>query len=104
MARMILIVNATQVITSENNPNGIFSIVSGFPKIFDSGVNGNIEQNMKNAKAAYYSQLSTIYGNTNASKILMTVTLEAIDGKQILHESVGGFPAEESVTQEEPAL
>ena len=67
MARMILIVNATQVITSENNPNGIFSIVSGFPKIFDSGVNGNIEQNMKNAKAAYYSQLSTIYGNTNAS-------------------------------------
>ena len=102
MARMILIVNATQVITSENNPNGIFSIVSGFPKIFDSGVNGNIEQNMKNAKAAYYSQLSTIYGNTNASKILMTVTLEAIDGKQILHESVGGFPAEEPVAQEEP--
>lgn len=91
MARSILIVNATQVITSESNPHGIYSVVSGFPKVFDSGVNGDLEQNMRNAKSAYFAQLSANYANTNVNRILMTVTLEAIDGRMILSESIGGF-------------
>ena len=94
MARAIAIVNATQVITSESNPQGLFSVVSGFPKVFDSGNGGDIEQNMKNAKAAYFAQLSANYGNTNPARIMMTVTLEMASGEQILRESIGGFPAE----------
>ena len=94
MARAIAIVNATQVITSESHPEGLFSVVSGFPKVFDSGVNGDIEQNMKNAKSAYYAQLSTNYANTNPNRVLMTVTLEMASGEQILRESIGGYPAE----------
>ena len=94
MSRAIAIVNATQVITSESNPQGLFSTVSGFPKVFDSGANGDIEQNMKNAKAAYFAQLSANYANTNPARIMMTVTLEMASGEQILRESIGGLPAE----------
>ena len=94
MARAIAIVNATQVVTSDSHPEGIFSIMSGFPKVFDSGVNGDIEQNMKNAKAAYFDQLSKNYANVNQSRVMTTVTLEMASGEQILRESIGGYPAQ----------
>ncbi len=94
MGRSILIVNANQVIKSELNPYGIYSVVTGFPKVFDSGNDGDLEQNMKNAKSAYFAQLSSNYANTNPNRILMTVTLTAIDGKQFLKESIGGFETE----------
>ena len=101
MARSIIIVNATQVITSEQNPQGLFSVVSGFPKVFDSGVDGDIEQNMKNAKAAYHDQLSKNYANTNPARVMTTVTLEMADGFQVLHESIGSVPAVNSEPNEE---
>lgn len=100
MARAIVIVNATQVITSEQNPQGLFSVVSGFPKVFDSGVDGDIEQNMKNAKSAYFDQLSKNYANTNPNRVMTTVTLEMANGQQILCEPVGSLPVEPEV--EEP--
>ena len=95
MARNIIIVNATQVITSESHPEGLFSVVSGFPKVFDSGVDGDIEQNMKNAKSAYFDQLSKNYANTNPNRVMTTVTLEMANGEQILREPIGGLPVEE---------
>ena len=95
MARNIIIVNATQVVTSESNPQGIFSIMSGFPKIFDSGEGGDIEQNMKSAKSAYFAQLSANYANTNPNRVMTTVTLEMASGEQILLESIGATPAPE---------
>ena len=101
MARNIIIVNATQVVTSESNPQGIFSVMSGFPKVFDSGVDGDIEQNMKNAKAAYFDQLSKNYANTNPARIMTTVTLEMASGEQILRESIGRLPAPEPEEQDE---
>lgn len=101
MARAIAIVNATQVVTSEANPQGIFSIMAGFPKVFDSGEGGDIEQNMKNAKAAYFDQLSKNYANTNPNRIMTTVTLEMASGEQILRESIGGLPATEPEEQGE---
>lgn len=93
--RNIIIVNATQVITSEANPQGIFSVTSGFPKVFDSGEGGDIEATMKTAKSAYYDQLSKNYGNVNPARVMTTVTLETASGQQILHESIGGFPMSE---------
>ena len=93
MARNIIIVNATQIVASESNPYGIFSVMSGFPKVFDSGVDGDIEQTMKNAKSAYYDQLSKNYANTNPARVMTTVTLEMASGEQILKESIGAVPA-----------
>lgn len=94
MARNIIIVNATQLVTSDAHPEGIFSTVSGFPKVLDSGNGGDIEQTMNNAKAAYFDQLSKNYANTNPARVMTTVTLEMANGQQILRESIGGFPAE----------
>lgn len=100
MARAIVIVSATQIITSDSHPEGIFSVVSGFPKVFDSGEGGDIEANMKAAKAAYFAQLSANYGNTNPNRIMTTVTLEMLNGQQILRESVGGLRIEEPTEEE----
>ena len=101
MARNIIIVNATQVVTSEQNPQGIFSVMTGFPKVFDSGESGDIEQNMKNAKAAYFDQLSKNYANTNPARVMTTVTLEMASGEQILRESIGRLPTPEPEEQGE---
>ena len=94
MARSIIIVNATQIVTSESHPEGIFSTVQGFPKVYDSGDGGDIEQNMKTAKAAYFAQLSANYANTNPARVMTTVTLEMANGQQIMSESIGGLPVE----------
>lgn len=102
MARNIIIVNATQVVTSESHPEGIFSVMTGFPKVYDSGNDGDIEQNMKTAKAAYYDQLSKNYANTNPARVMTTVTLEMASGEQILRESIGGYPAVEPAPEPEP--
>lgn len=94
MARTILIVNATQVVTSESNPQGLLSVVSGYPKTFDSSLspyNGDIELTMKAAKADYYDRLGIMYGNTNANRIIQTVTLQNVFGENILYDSIGNF-------------
>ena len=104
MARNIIIVNATQLVTSEANPYGIFSTMSGFPKVFDSGEGGDIEQTMKTAKSAYYAQLSANYANTNPNRVMTTVTLEMANGQQILKESVGAFPEPAPAPEEQPEV
>lgn len=102
MARNIIIVNATQLVTSESHPEGLFSVATGFPKVFDSGEGGDIEQTMKTAKSAYYAQLSANYANTNPNRVMTTVTLEMANGQQILRESIGTFSVTEpeEVTEE----
>lgn len=92
MARNLFIVNATQVVTSEQNPMGIFSVVSGFPKVYDSGEGGDMEQNLKNAKSAYFAQLSANYANTNPARVMTTVTLETAEGRMMMSERIGAFP------------
>ena len=100
MARNIIIVNATQVVTSESHPEGLLSTVTGFPITFDSvNYNNDVELTMKKAKATYYKQLGTNYEDVNSTRVMKTVTLEMASGQQILHESIGWFPE----TTEEPA-
>lgn len=89
--RQIFIVNATQLVTSASHPEGLFSIMSGFPKTFDSGEEST-ETAMKSARSAYYAQLSANYANANPNRVMTTVTLETANGHQILRESVGAFP------------
>lgn len=98
MARNIIIVNATQVVTSAQNPQGILSNASGFPQTFDSNnapYNGDIAYAMRAAKAAYYKKLGANYEDTNPNRVMTTVTLEMVDGQQILREPVGSLPADE---------
>ena len=94
--RQIFIVNATQVVTSEAHPEGLFSVMTGFPKTFDSVRYGDdSEKAMKSARSAYYAQLSANYANTNENRVMTTVTLEMANGQQILHECIGAFPTTE---------
>lgn len=97
--RNIFIVNATQLVVSEAHPEGLFSVMTGFPKVFDSGENGDVETAMKAAKVAYYDQLSKNYGYTN--RAMTTVTLETAKGQQILGEFVGDFPTTEEPISED---
>ena len=98
--RNIFIVNATQVVTSESHPEGLFSVVSGYPKTFDSrsypsadgNPNGDEEKALNMAKSAYLAQLSTNYANANPTRVMMVVTLERADGRQIMRECIGAFP------------
>lgn len=98
--RNIYIVNATQVITSESHPEGLFSVVSGFPKSFDSrsypasdgNPNGDEGKALSMAKSAYLAQLSINYANSNPTRVMMVVTLERADGRQIMRECIGAFP------------
>lgn len=98
--RQIFIVNATQVVTSETHPEGLYSIVTDFPKVFDSrsypasdgNPNGDEEKALNMAKSAYLAQLSTNYANANANRVMMVVTLERADGRTIMRECIGAFP------------
>ena len=104
MSRNIVIVNATQVVTSESHPEGLPSAISGYPKTFDSTqspYNGDIELCMNAAKAEYYNRLSKNYADTNSSRVMKTVTLEMINGQQILKDSIGGLPVESEPEPEE---
>ena len=108
MARQIFIVNATQVVTSASHPEGLFSVVSGYPKTFDSrsysvegNPDGNSEKALQMAKAEYFSRLSANYASE--SRAMWTVTLEMANGRQIMYESQGAFPAgSEPEETEEP--
>ena len=96
--RQIFIVNATQVVTSESHPEGVYSTVSGYPKTFDSrnynatteNPNGDEERALQVAKAEYFSRLSAMYSATG--RAMAVVTLERADGRQIMRESIGAFP------------
>ena len=98
MARNIFIVNATQVVTSESHPEGLFSVVSGYPKTFDSrnydasdsNPNGNEEKALRMAKAEYLSRLSANYASD--ARAMSTVTLMMANGRTIMYESIGAFP------------
>lgn len=92
MARNIFIVNATQVVTSEQNPLGLLSVVSGYPKTFDSmSYNGDIDLARKKANADYYNRLGIMYDDTNPNRIMTTVTLVNAKGEMLLHDNVGDF-------------
>ena len=99
MARTILIVNATQLVTSEQNPNGLLSVVSGYPKTFDSSLspyNGDIELTNKAAKGEFFDRVSKMYLDSNPNRVMTTVTIETADGRQIVPPvSLGGYPVEE---------
>lgn len=96
--RNIYIVNAAQVVTSESHPEGVYSVVSGYPKTFDSrnynaseaNPDGDASKAYRVAKADYYVQVAAFLVADN--RAMWTVTLESADGRQPLSECSGAFP------------
>ena len=109
MQRAIFIVNATQVVISDANPHGLYSVLTGYPKTFDSrsypavdgNPNGDSDAALRAAKAEYYSRLSAFYAGSE-TRVMATLTLEQADGRQIMRESIGAFP--EMIPAPEPEL
>lgn len=111
--RQIYIVNATQVVVSESHPEGLYSVVSGYPKTFDSrnynatesNPDGDTSRALEVAQAEFYSRVAA--NLTGGSRAMWTVTLTRADGRQIMRESRGAFPdmtpvPEPEVFEEEP--
>lgn len=96
--RQIYEVNATQVVTSDSHPEGAYSVVQGYPKLFDSrnynateeNPNGDEARALEVAQAEFYSRVSA--NLTAANRAMWTVTLTRADGRQIMRESRGAFP------------
>lgn len=93
MARVIYIVNATQVVTSEQNPLGLFSVKSGYPKTYDSkDYSDNTERVFEVAEAEYRSCESAMLLDTNPNRAMQTITMERSDGRNIYYRCKGAFP------------
>lgn len=96
--RNIFIVNATHVVTSEAHPEGVFSVVSGYPKTFDSrnynasaeNPDGDADKAFRVAKADYCAQMSAFLSSD--TRAMWTVTLTRADGRQLASECFGAFP------------
>lgn len=107
--RNIYIVNATQVVTSESHPEGLYSVMSGYPKTFDSrnypaidgNPNGDSDAALRAAKAEYFSRLSANYAGS-AARVMATVTLETAQGRTIIAECIGVFP--DMIPEPEPEI
>lgn len=105
--RQIYIVNATQVVVSESHPEGMFSVVSGYPKNFDSRNYNATEQNPDGdperaydvAQAEFFSKQSDFLIANN--RAMWTVTFERADGRQIAQASKGAFPTPEPTPEQE---
>ena len=98
--RNIFIVDATQVVVSEANPQGVYSTLSGYPKTFDSrdynatetNPNGDEARALEVAQAEFYSRVSAFLAASSPTRVMWTVTLTRADGRQIMQKSRGAFP------------
>lgn len=102
MARNIFIVNATQVVTSDSHPEGLFSTITGFPKTYDSdNYDGSTDAALKAAKSEYYARLSANYAGS-AARVMATVTLSQANGQLITYDTIGAFPVIVPTPEPEP--
>lgn len=96
--RNIYIVNATQVVVSESHPEGVYSVLNGYPIRRDSrdyertaeNPNGNTDLALIVAQADYADAVKALSLSHNRAG--WAVTLERWDGAQIARKSFGAFP------------
>lgn len=96
MARQIFIVEAAIV-----NADGTYSMLTGFPKRFDSeDYEGDIDKAERRAKAAYHAALGDMYAVDN--RMMQTALVMTADGFQIAKETIGMLqPSPEEPSPEE---
>ena len=108
--RNIFIVNATQVVVSETNPQGVYSVISDYPKTFDSrnyaapdgNPNGNEETALIVAQAEFADEVKDLATANNPNRVMWAVTLEQANGVQIMRKAVGAFPDMTPAPEPEP--
>ena len=96
--RNIFTVNATHVVISESHPEGVYSVVSGYPINYDSrdygatpeNPNGSEELALIVAKADYADRVKQL--SLSGNRAMWTVTIERADGRQIERATKGSFP------------
>lgn len=106
--RNIFIVNATQVVVSDTHPEGVYSVLNGYPIRRDSrdyerteaNPNGNEELALIVAQADYADAVKALSLSHNRAG--WAVTLERWDGVQIARKSFGAFPDMTPVPESEP--
>lgn len=107
--RQIYIVNATQVVTSDSHPEGLFSVMSGYPKTFDSrnynasdtNPDGDAEKAYQKAEADALKKVGDILDADNSTRAMATVTITRADGVSVYHRCIGKFPYVAPVVPEE---
>ena len=101
MERNIFTVNATQVVISSQNPQGVLSNVTNYPMPFDSrsykateaNPNGDAEIALLAAQAEYSAEIVRLATADNANRVAWTVSIvRGSDGKQLYLKSFGAFP------------
>lgn len=96
--RQIYIINATQIVTSESHPEGVYSTIPEYPKTYDSrdyeetaeNPNGNSELALIVAKAEFAERVKQL--SLAKNRAMWAVTLEQADGRQIMREKWGNMP------------
>ena len=105
--RQIYIVNATQVVVSASHPEGLYSVLSGFPQTFDSrsynatetNPDGDAEKALRVAKSVFHDQQSKF--EASDARAMWAVTLTRADGRQVVFETLGKFPDVTPTPEEE---
>lgn len=106
--RNIFITSAVQIVTSDTNPQGVYSNVNGYPIKRDSrdyeatteNPNGNEELALIVAQADYADAVKNLSVAHNRAG--WAVTLERWDGVQIARKSFGAFPDMTPAPEPEP--
>ena len=101
MERQIYTVFATQVVISDQNPQGVLSNVTNYPMPFDSrsykatqdNPNGDGGVALEAAFAEYHAEIVRLETASNPSRVAWAVSIiRGSDGKQIACKSLGAFP------------
>ena len=100
MLRQVFIINAQQVIVSENNPQGVLSTVTNFPVTVDSrsypapdgNSNGNPDTALVVAQAEFAKEVKELTVANNPTRVMWAVTLSRADGVLVERRSFGAFP------------
>lgn len=109
--REIYTVTATQVVVSEQNPQGVLSNVTNYPMPFDSrsykatteNPNGDKEIALLAAQAEYSAEIVRLATAENANRVAWAVSIiRASDGKQLFVKSFGTFPDMTPIPTPEP--
>lgn len=108
--RNIYIVNATQVVTSISHPEGVYSTIADYPKLYDSrsyeateeNPNGSEELALIVARAEYADRVKQL--SLTHNRAMWTVTLERADGRLIERKSYGAFPDMTPQPEPEPEV
>lgn len=109
--REIYKVFATQIVTSESNPQGVLSDISGYPKPFDSrnykatadNTNGNPEIALLAAQAEFKNEALTLTLADSPARVGWVVSIiRTSDGREIDRKAWGGYPDMTPAPEPEP--